>query len=117
MAREAAPKARARTLLAIPQTAIIGVAMNYDHEIRSLAAETLATQTILAQALFRLSQFDPGLKRAITEALNDAANIVEHVAIEAGAAAHPAHTVKALQIVEEIRTMVLGGGSKPKHAV
>src|SRR5438309_5717523 len=79
MAREAAPKARARTLLAIPQTAIIGVAMNYDHEIHSLAAETLATQTILAQALFRLSQFDPGLKRAITEALNDAANIVEHV--------------------------------------
>jgi hypothetical protein len=44
-------------------------------------------------------------------------NGTEHVAIEAGAAAHPAHTVKALQIVEEIRTMVLGGGSKPKHAV
>jgi hypothetical protein len=29
----------------------------------------------------------------------------------------PTHAVKALQIVEELRTVVVGGGKKPKHGI
>lgn len=58
--------------------------MDYAHEIRSLAAETLAMQTIVGQALFRIAQVDPRLKGAITEALNDASNFVEDTAIQYG---------------------------------
>ena len=91
--------------------------MDHDHEIRSLAAETLAVQTIVGQALFRITQGDPRLKNAITEALGDAANVVEQVAIQFGLEAHSDHTVKALQVVEEIRTVILGRSNQPKRGV
>jgi hypothetical protein len=91
--------------------------MDADSEIRALAAETLAIQTIVGQTLFHLARADPRIADAIRQALDDSANIVEQIAIQFGSKASPDHTVKALKIVEEVRTIVLGRGNKPRDAI
>jgi hypothetical protein len=57
------------------------------------------------------------LAEAITRGFDDAANSVEDLAIRIGKSASPEQTVKALRIVEEIRTATLGNKNKPRHAV
>jgi hypothetical protein len=93
-----------------------GTAMDHDTEIRALAAETLATQIVLGQVLSRIRGIDPRIAEAVAQAFDDAANIVEGVAIQMSTVG-PTHAVKALQIVEELRTMVVGSGKKPKHGI
>jgi hypothetical protein len=89
--------------------------MEVEREIHALAAETLALQSVLTQALYRLSKLGPDVRQAIVEAFDDAANITEHTAIQVGKAASPEHTVKALRVVEELRAVVFGDQGKPKH--
>jgi hypothetical protein len=91
--------------------------MDVEHEIYSLSAETFALQTIITQTLARLSGLSPEIDRALRDGFDDAANVAERLAIHFGKAARPEHTVKALRIVEELRTVVFGDQDKPKHAV
>jgi hypothetical protein len=86
-------------------------------EIESLYAETLALQTILVKVLGRLRAVDPALAAANAAGLDDAADHVEHIAIRLGEAASPEHTVKALRIVEELRTAILGDQHKPRGGI
>jgi hypothetical protein len=82
--------------------------MNGDYDPRSLAAETLALQSIVGMVLNRLYRQDSRLAGAIRLGLDDAASHVEDMAIRVGKAAPPEHTVKALRIVEELRTIIVG---------
>jgi hypothetical protein len=88
-----------------------------EREIHALAAQNLALQFVMLQALHRLSKLNSDNSEAIALAFEDAAGIVGSMAIHFGKAASPEHTVKALLIVEEMRVMVLGNQGKPKHGV
>src|SRR5262245_37326293 len=46
--------------------------MDHDTEIRELAADTLATQIVLAEVLFRLRKIDPRIAKAVAQAFDDA---------------------------------------------
>ena len=91
--------------------------MDYDREINSLAAETLALQAILSSVLDRISRDDPRAREAIKLGFDDAASYVEHIALKLGSISPPDHAAKALQIVEGLRTMTLGKPDKPQHSV
>ena len=91
--------------------------MNCAHEIESLAAETLALQTVLAHILDRIARVDRSLAIAIQQGFDDAASDAEHIAIKLGKSASPNHIVKSLAIIEHLRTATLGNPDKPKHAV
>jgi hypothetical protein len=91
--------------------------MDYEHEINSLAAETLAIQTLLTHVLGRLAQADPQMYAAIKAGFDDAASDAENTAIKFGKTASPHHIVKALGIIEALRTATLGNPDKPKHGV
>lgn len=87
------------------------------YEVHALAGETLAIQAILNSILPRLAALSPDIRSAISSGLDEAANLVEHIAIKHGDEAHPAHTAKALQIVEAIRSNTLGKRDKPKGVI
>lgn len=73
-------------------------------EIARLSGETLALQTILFWLLFHMERkaSDP-----IKSAFDDAANLVEAQAIEAGRTVSPDHLVKALGIIEQFRLSII----------
>ncbi len=89
--------------------------MDHDREITLLAAETLALQQVLAAVLRELS--NAGLAAVIGRGFDHAASQVEHLAIQAGEAVPPEHLVKALRIVEDLRTATLGRTGKPTGIV
>jgi hypothetical protein len=91
--------------------------MNYDAEINSLSAETLAIQAVLANVLREAGKADPILRDAIRLGFDKAASMVEDIAIRLGKAASPDQSVKAIRIVEELRTATLGNPDKPRHGV
>jgi hypothetical protein len=86
-------------------------------QIEALSGETLAIQVILVNVLRRLRTVDPTLADAIVAGLDDAANQAEYFAIRVGKSASPQHTVKALRIVEELRTAILGNHDKPRSGI
>jgi hypothetical protein len=91
--------------------------MDYDREINSLAAETIAIQNVLAQVLYRISLISPALEDAVRRGFNDAVSSIEDSAIILGKGASPDHLVKAMRIVEELRTATLGDKDQPRHGV
>jgi hypothetical protein len=82
--------------------------LEVEKEIHSVSAETLALTVVLGNVLSRLAAADRTMRFSIAEAFADAANQVEVIAIRFGKSAASEHTVKALRIVEEMRTIVLG---------
>ena len=91
--------------------------MDHDEEIAALGAETLALQAILTNVLLQLGKEDVALALAIRRGFDDAVNEIEDLAIRLGKAARPDHVVKAVRIIEELRTASLGDRDKPKHAI
>lgn len=87
------------------------------YEVHALAGETLALQAVLNAILPRLAALSPEIRGAISAGFDEAANLVEHVALKHGHEAHPAHTAKALDIVEGLRANALGKTDKPKNIV
>jgi hypothetical protein len=90
---------------------------NHQVEIESLAAETLALQTILAHVLDQVAKVDVRIAAAIRKGFDDAADDTEDIAIKLGKSASPDHTVKALGVIEYMRTATFGYQDKPKHGV
>jgi hypothetical protein len=86
-------------------------------EIESLAAENLALNAILTYALGHLAQSDPKLADAISRSFDQAANVVEDFVIKGGKTIPPEHGVKALRIIEDIRSKTLGDHIKPRRIV
>lgn len=91
--------------------------MDHDHEIKALAAETISLQILISHVLDEIARSDPNLDFAIRKGFDNAANDTEDLAIKLGKTAAPEHTVKALQIIEEMRTMTFGDREKPKRTV
>lgn len=91
--------------------------MNAETEILSLHAETLALSWIVAQVFGHLARSDPKLAEAISRGFSDAASGVENLAISAGKAVPSEHLVKAMGIIEELRTAALSDHDKPRHVV
>ena len=91
--------------------------MDYDHEINSLAGETLAIQVVLANVLREISKIDRRFYDAIKLGFDNGASEAEDLAIRFGKAASPEHLVKAIRIIEELRTATLGNHDKPRHGV
>jgi hypothetical protein len=93
--------------------------MNEDElnaELDSLHAETLALQTILITLLIRMLA-TPHVGAIVAPSLNEAANRLEDFAIMMGERASPGHVVKALEIVEQLRSATVGDSPKPRHDV
>lgn len=91
--------------------------MDIEKQIYELSADTLAFSTILARVLGNIADTSPKMHAAVAGGFNDAASFIEHIAIMHGTNASPLQTVKALQIVEELRAATLGDQDKPKHVV
>ena len=91
--------------------------MDYEREINMLAGETIAIQNILAQVLYRISLIDDRHHAAIKQGFSDATSTVEHLAIKFGKKASPDHLVKAIDIIETLRTATLGEKDEPRHGV
>jgi hypothetical protein len=91
--------------------------MDYEKEILALNAEKMAIQNILVNVLYRLGRLNPAFGEAIKHGFDDAANMVEQIAIAHGQAARPEHLVRALKIVEELRPIALGRPAAPKRDV
>lgn len=91
--------------------------MKVESSINALSAETLALQTLFAELCHGLIGRDPVFRSVISDVFDHAANHLENIAISVGNKASPEHTVKAIQIVEELRTVVLGNMQKPRGPV
>ena len=77
------------------------------YEVHALAGETLAFQAVIFGVLPRLATLSPEIEAAVSAGLDDAANIVEQIALKFVDQVHPAHTARALKIVEGIRSNTL----------
>ncbi|MBP0116269.1 hypothetical protein [Bradyrhizobium vignae] len=87
--------------------------MNYERELHSLAAETLALQFVVAQTLRRLCSLSDEASDLIRQGLDDASNLIEALALHHGERVPAEHLTKAPQVAEELRSSVLGK-DKPK---
>ena len=77
-------------------------------EIEALSGETLALQAVISQVLGRVAMADPRIAAAIRSGFDDAASFIENFAIQRGKTAAFGHTVKALDIVEDLRAATFG---------
>jgi hypothetical protein len=92
--------------------------MDYDAEIDLLAAETLALQTLLAHLLDHLFKIgDLRLNAAIQKAFSEAASELENLGLDSSKAPDSVRSVKALGVIEYLRTAALGDHEKPKRGV
>ena len=76
----------------------------------ALRAETLAIQAVLTNVLFQMKRLDPVLADAIARNFDNAADQIKR----AGRPASSEPVVKALVIVEELRTASLGPDYNPR---
>lgn len=83
-------------------------------EIEGLAAETLALQVLFTSLVRRLAQGGPALHALVSETFDDAADMVEQIAL---AHAGATHTGKALEIIETLRAASVPSQSEPKHGI
>lgn len=90
--------------------------MEHENEIRSLSAETLAMNIVLANMFSRFARI-PALRLAIVVGFDQSVDTAEDITSVFGKSAPPDHMVKTLRLVEEMRAMVLGDGGKPKDLV
>jgi hypothetical protein len=88
-----------------------------EHKLMIIRAETLAIQAVLTNVLLELKLLDPTLADAIARGFDNAANQIEDRAIEAGKAVTSETLVKALSIIEDLRTASLGRHDRPRHIV
>lgn len=91
--------------------------MDYESEILSLGAESLALQCILANVLSQIGRENSAVAGAIRRGFDDASSEITDLAIRLGKTARPEHVVKAIRVIEELRTASVGDQDKPRHGV
>jgi hypothetical protein len=91
--------------------------MDVEKEIHTLTAETLALMAIFARVIGNLADSSAEMHAAIAGGFDDAAGMVEHLVIALGKESPPSRGVRALEIVEILRTASLGDQNQPKHTV
>jgi hypothetical protein len=77
------------------------------HDLTTLRAETFAVQAILTNVLFEIKKLDPVLADAVARGFDSAANQIEDSTSQTGKAASSKTLVKALSIIEDLRTASL----------
>lgn len=85
-----------------------------EHNIKELAYETLALQTLFTHLLDRLFKFNPDLARAV---FDDAAREFEDIAVQGRESPHSKQAVEALRVIENMRAAAIGYHDKPKGGV
>jgi hypothetical protein len=93
------------------------MADDIESEIRAVAGETLALQTLLVALLSRLTAYDPSMRDVIADSFDQAASFLESLTIQAGSTVPPEHLARSLRVIEELRAATLGDHDKPKHGV
>jgi hypothetical protein len=76
-------------------------------QVDTLKGETLALYAVLGPLARSLANSSPEVLAVVRHAFDEAASYAEHVAIAFGERASPKHTVKALGLVEELRSAAL----------
>jgi hypothetical protein len=79
-----------------------------EDETKTVRAETLEIQAVLTNVLFQLKRLDPVLAEAIARGFDDAADQIESYATPGGRAVPLEPVVRALAIIEDLRTASLG---------
>lgn len=93
-----------------------GKLVNYESEIRSLAAETMALQALFIGLTNALISNDSAMKATVTDAFDYAENIITVGAIKLGHSADPARqTIRAAEMLENVRSAVIANDGKPKQ--
>jgi hypothetical protein len=82
----------------------------------SLSAETLAVSIVLANLLSGLARI-PAVRPAVVTCFDRSKEMAENATAIFGKSASPDPTLMVLRVIEEMRTMVLGAGAKPKDTV
>lgn len=91
--------------------------MDIQSTLNGLGAETLALQTMFAKLARNLSELSPAHAQAVRGMFDESSDFLEQFAVIAGKSASPEHTIKAIRIVEEIRSNVVGDPNQPRHGV
>jgi PPE-repeat protein len=76
-----------------------------EKELDALSAETLALQTLFVGLCKSLS--NAGMNGAIVEAFDYAENVATSAAVKLGTNARAGHTLKAVEIIETLRSAVI----------
>jgi hypothetical protein len=96
----------------------MGGEMDYEDEINALSAQTIAIQAVIAHLMEKLLILgDPRLAVAVRGAFDEAAREIEDLAIQGSKSSDPRGFVKALSVVENLRTAAIGDHDKPKGVV
>ena len=91
--------------------------MNLEAEVYGLAAESLAHHVMFAKLCRGLVASSPQLADLVGQMFDKTIESLEQIAIKQGAQSPPEHTLKALKIVEELRSSVIGDPRHPNHGV
>jgi hypothetical protein len=84
-------------------------------KINALSGETLAIQAVISHVFGRVAVVDPRIADAIRTGFDDAASFLDETAIKFTEKAARGHAVKAILVVEQLRTATLADQDKPKH--
>jgi hypothetical protein len=91
--------------------------MDVEHEIRNLAAETLAYSAIFGSLLAKLAETSPEMKVLCSQALKEAIVLLEATAQIQGPGPGAAAAILAADKVEQIRLIAEPGPQQPRHGV
>jgi hypothetical protein len=96
---------------------ILNALKSHKQAIDGLSAETFAHETLLFALFARMLKSNPASRPELADVFDAAASFIEERAISLGVKASPNHLVKALKIVEDLRTQLLGKPDKPKDGI
>ena len=82
--------------------------MSRNEELQRLAAETLATETLLVALLSRFAVHDDVVRRAIADAFDQAARFLEDQTLATGKSMPPEDLAHSLRVIHELRVATLG---------
>jgi hypothetical protein len=88
-----------------------------EHTLAALHAQTLAIQAVLTNVLHEMKLLDPLLADVVARGFDNAANQIEGFASPADKTVPSEQLVKALSIIENLRTATLGRNEEARHGV
>ncbi|MBX7499921.1 hypothetical protein K3181_00515 [Qipengyuania sp. YG27] len=91
--------------------------MDYDAEIRRLAAENMAQQYLLIGLCRGIVGLDGRNAPVVEDAFRYAESMVEIAATKFSGTGHGAHVASIAEVVEQLRAALLDDGGQPKDAV
>ena len=88
---------------------------NNMEEIRRLAAERLAAETLLVALLSRFDGHDASTRATINDAFDHATRFLEDRTFDASESAGPEELAHSLRVIEELRVATLGPREESKQ--